>query len=174
VKTNTMQDRRTATLVDLLNELAAGQRDLLAVIEAKIVAMRQGNPEAIREATLREQAVVVRMTERESLRRQLAVNIARGYGVGADAARRMSAAQLADRIGGSEGGRIRRAAEELKTLTRQVTSRNHVAELIAQNVLRHVKIAFESITGGVREALGYSPIGHTYAGGRERILDAVG
>jgi len=174
MSTTIAQDRRVSTLVDLLSDLCAGQRELLAAIEAKIDAMRRGNPEAIRDASLREQAIVARLTERENLRRQLAVNIARGYGMGADAARRMSAGQLAERIGGGEGGRIARAAEELKGLIAQVSSRNHVAELIAQNVLRHVKLAFAAMTEGARAALGYSLSGETYVGGCERILDAVG
>lgn len=173
MKTAVTQDRRVSTLVDLLGELAAGQRELLGAVEAKIAAMRQGNPDAIRAATLREQAIVARMTERENLRRQLAANIARGYGIGAESARRMSAGQLADRIGGAEGGRIRRSAEELRELTLQVTRRNHVAELIAQNVLRHVKLAFEAMTSGMRAALGYCPSGETYTGG-DRLFDAVG
>lgn len=168
------QDKRVATLVGLLDELAVGQRELLQAVEAKIAAMRSGDPEAIRDATMPEQAIVQRMTEREELRRQLTINIARGYGVGAPAARRLSAAQLADRVGGASGERIRRAAASLKEATEKVAQRNHVAQLIAQNVLRHMKLAFQSMTGGASTALGYGQSGETYISAGDRIFDAVG
>ncbi|MCB9850083.1 MAG: flagellar protein FlgN [Phycisphaerales bacterium] len=168
------QDRRVDTLVGLLDELAVGQRELLVAVESKIAAMRSGDPEAIRDATLKEQAIVRHMSEREDLRRQLTINIARGYGVGAPAARRMSASQLADRIGSTGGARIRKAAAALKDVTTEVAQRNHVAQLIAQNVLRHMKLAFQSMTSGMTASLGYGHSGQTYTGVGERIFDAVG
>lgn len=173
MKTSQTSERRVTALLELLGELADGQRDLLAAIEEKIAAMRRGSPEAIRDATLREQEIVTRMTDRENLRRQLTVNIARGYGVGADAARRLSAAQLADRIGGTDGARIRSAAQAMKEQAVEIARRNHVAQLIAQNVLRHVKLAFAAMTEG-RRHFGYSASGNACVAGCERILDAVG
>jgi len=173
MKASQTSERRVTALLELLGALADGQRELLAAIEEKIAAMRRGSPEAIRDATLHEQDIVTRMTDRENLRRQLTVNIARGYGIGADAARKLSAAQLADRIGGTDGAQIRSAAKLMKDQAAQIARRNHVAQLIAQNVLRHVKLAFAAMTDG-RHQLGYSETGQACIAGCERILDAVG
>lgn len=170
----TLADKRITTLLDLLAELTAGHRELRAAVEGKIAAMRAGDPAAIRDAALVEQGIAQRLTERENLRRQLTVNIARGYGVGVEAARRMSAAQLAERIGGPDAERLREAAGGLKALVAEVARRNHVAELIAQNVLRHVKLAFAAMTAGAQTTTGYSPGGETRMGANELILDAVG
>ncbi len=171
-QTANKNDRRVPTLVRLLGDLAGAHEDLLAAIDAKIAAMRTADAEQIRAACLQESAIAERINEREGLRRQLVENIMRGYGLSPTAARRLSAAQIAARLGGRSGEDILTAAGRLKELTGAVTRRNHVAQLIAQNVLRHVKHVFTAMTGA-ETSPGYTHAGESVAC-RPAIFDAVG
>lgn len=165
--------RRVETLVGLLDDLAQAHAALLEAVEAKIAAMRAADTPGITAAMAAEQAAVARIQERESLRRQLVENLARGYGISAAAARRMSAAQLAARLGGENGPAIAAAAQRLKEMTAKIAQRNHVAQLVSQNVLRHMKHVFAAMTGR-RSSAAYAGDGGMVVGVGERIFDAVG
>ena len=166
--------RRIETLSGLLDEIAEAHKDLLDAVEEKIAAMRTADTERIKQAMEREQALVERIDEREGVRRQLTENIARGYGIGGAAARRLSVRKLADRVGGAQAEAIVAAGQRLQKLTAQIAQRNHVAQLISQNILRHMTQVFAAMTVSRDGAVGYSPAGDVFAGGGERIFDAVG
>jgi hypothetical protein len=76
-------DKRITTLLDLLAELTEGHRENLRDRRRRQDrGDARGRSRAIRDAALVEQGIAQRLTERENLRRQLTVNIARGYGIG--------------------------------------------------------------------------------------------
>ncbi len=168
------ESSRINALVGLLNEIADMHAELLASIDRKIEAMRSADTERIRDAMMNEKQIVDRINEREGLRKQLTVNIARSFGVGAERVRRMSAKQLAERFAGPDSVRIDRAVERMRELTGQIGRRNHVAQLISQNILRHMRIVFASMTAPANGGVAYSPDGHANATTNERIFDLVG
>ena len=171
--TQGIEASRVDALAGLLEEIADAHGELLGAIDSKIEAMKSADTERIRAAMLKERDIVVRINEREGLRRQLTVNLARPFGISADRARTLSARQLSDRFAGVNGERIERAVETMRGLTDQIAQRNHVAQLISQNMLRHMKIIFASMTapaGGV----GYSQVGDTQVAAGDRIFDLVG
>jgi hypothetical protein len=170
----TQHGKRIRAMVSLLQELAAAHEELLQVVEGKIEALRRADAEGVKATSRQEDALVERINDRESLRRQLAENIVRGYGVAAAVARRLSAAQLAERIGGAEAELITTTADRLKGLMGQIDRRNQVARTIAQGVLGHLQHVFQAMTEADGEFAGYSPAGIVRAGRAQKILDAVG
>ena len=166
--------RRVDSLVRLLNELAEAHEQLLGAVEEKIEAMRSADTDRIRQTIEREQTLVECIDEREGLRRQLTESIVRAYGLGAVAARRLSARQLAKRLGAPHAETILAAGRRLQELTARIARRNHVAQLISQNILRHMKHVFAAMTVARSGAVGYSPEGEAFVVGAEKIFDAVG
>ena len=170
----TQHSRQVETLVNLLNEIADTHEELLVAIQKKIDAMRTANESKIKAAVERERLLVLKIEEREGLRRQLTENIARGYGIGQTTARRLSAAQLASRIGGVGAGAIDNVAGRLKTLTGQISQCNHKAQVISQNILRHMRYVFSAMTLAEGNTNGYSRMGSVLGGTENRIFDAIG
>ncbi len=167
------QAKRARALVALLSEIADGHAQLLAAIDGKIVAMKTGQAQLIRDATAREQAIVERINEREGLRRSLTENIAGGYGVGKAAAAKMNASRLAQRLGEPYQTQIIEAANRLRVLTAQIARRNHVARMISTNVIRHVNHVMDAFSGR-QHSTGYSHAGGIASGVRRAIFDALG
>ena len=171
---DTVQSRRADTLVALLNEIADAHERLLDVIEEKIQAMRKADTAAINAAVERERELVGFINDREGLRRQLTENIARSYGIGGPAARKLSARQLAKRMGAEADPKMDEATARLRDITARIARRNHTAAMISENVLRHVKHVFAAMTGADGTRSSYSSAGAVTAGAAHRIFDAVG
>ncbi len=165
---------RVATLVRLLDEIAELHAKLLAAIDLKIDAMKTADTDQIREAMLGEKRIVEQINEREGLRRQLTVNLGRSYGMSPERSRRMSALQIAERFAGTETARIESAVTKMRELTTQIARRNQVAQLVSQNILRHMRIVFASMTAPADGGVAYSADGQTNAATNERIFDLVG
>ncbi len=165
---------RVATLVRLLDEIADLHVQLLAAIDAKIDAMKTADTDRIRQTMLGEQEIVERINEREGLRKQLTVNLGRSYGISPERARRMSATQIAERFAGSETARIEAAVSRMRDLTTQIARRNHVAQLVSENILRHMRIVFASMTAPADGGVAYSADGQSNAATNERLFDLVG
>jgi hypothetical protein len=165
---------RLQTLVRLLTDLAEAHEELLAAIERKIAALRAADFVAVRKALEEEERHLARIQEREGLRRQLTENIARGYGIGAAAAGRLSARQLAARIGGQVGSALVAAADRLKAVLNRLARRNHVARLITTSVLRHVEQIFAAMTAGPFSQPGYSRGGSACYRPSQNLFDLVG
>ncbi len=166
--------RQVSTLVGLLGEITEAYTVLVQLIEEKIEAMRRAETESIKQAVERERKLVFEIEQREGMRRQLTESIARSYGIGAAAARRLSAAQLAARIGGADADRIIAASGKLKKVTAQVARSNHMAQMVSQNVLRHLKHVFAAMTVTAEKETGYSRRGLNVGHANHGIFDAVG
>ncbi|MCA9253551.1 MAG: flagellar export chaperone FlgN [Phycisphaerales bacterium] len=165
---------RITTLVRLLDEIAELHVRLLAAIDAKIAAMKTADTDQIREAMLGEKAIVEQINEREGLRKQLTVNLGRSYGVSPQRARAMTAMQLAERFAGAEAPKIEAAVKRMRELTGQIARRNHVAQLVSQNILRHMRVVFASMTAPTTGGAAYSSDGQASVSANERIFDLVG
>lgn len=167
-------DKQVQTLATLMEEIVGLHQQLREGIEAKIEAMRAASTHRIELAIRQEQQIVDSIDDRESLRRRLTENIARSYGIGADAARRMNAAALADRFGGDQAPRIRAATERLVALTATIARRNDVAQRIAQSILGHMRCVFAAMTATESESNGYAADGAAPLADAHRVFDTVG
>ena len=168
------ENSRITTLVRLLDEIAELHTRLLAAIELKIDAMKTADTEQIRQTMLGEKEIVEQINEREGLRKQLTVNLGRSFGVSPERARSMSAMQFAERFAGKEASRIENAVKKMRELTSQIASRNHVAQLVSQNILRHMRVVFASMTAPSTGGVAYSADGQANVSANERIFDLVG
>ncbi|GJM24655.1 MAG: hypothetical protein DHS20C16_10700 [Phycisphaerae bacterium] len=168
------ENSRITSLVRLMDELADLHVRLLAAIEVKIEAMKTADTERIRQAMLGEKEIVEQINEREGLRKQLTVNLGRSYGLSPQRARNMTAMQLAERFAGIEAPKIERAVKKMRELTSQIARRNHVAQLVSQNILRHMRIVFSSMTAPSSGGVAYSADGQANVSANERIFDLVG
>lgn len=170
----TDSNKRIKALAGVLNDLVEAHGSLLEVVENKIAAMRAADTERLKAEVAREECLVERINDREGLRHRLSEEIGRGYGIGPEAARRLSASQLAARVGRPYQDKINAAAQRLKDLTGRIARRNRVAQTISQTVLWHVKQVLMAMTVSPASATAYSPGGGLVGAGTRRIFDAVG
>lgn len=165
---------RLATLVKLLDELCEAHAALVRAVDERIAALRRADFVSLRLALESEQRLLDRIRERDGLRRQLTENIARGYGIAPAAAARLSARQLAGRIGGAKAAALIGAAERLKAILTDLAKRNRLAQLITSNVLRHVEHLFAALTLGPHALRDYSRGGSVAYAPGQIIFDTVG
>jgi hypothetical protein len=167
-------DKQVQALASLMEEIVGLHQELLTAVDAKIEAMRSANTHNIEQAIRRERQITDSINDREGLRRRLTENIARGFGVGGESARRMNAAMLADRFGGVYAAGIRGAAEQLKLLIAAVARRNDVAQRIARSILGHMRSVFSAMTATEGETACYAANGAARLIDAHRVFDTVG
>jgi hypothetical protein len=165
---------RVSTLAQLLDELTKLHGALVQAVDERIAALRTSDFEALRAALEAEERLLERLRERDGLRRQLTENIARGYGIAPGGASKLSARQLAGRIGGANGAALIAAADRLKPVLEQLAQRNRLAQLITRNVLRHVEHLFAALTGGPNPQRDYGRGGAVSYRPGQIIFDTVG
>lgn len=172
--TRLQEDKRMSALLELLNQIADAHDRLLVVVEDKIAAMRGANVGRIEEVMRREQQIVQHIQEREGLRRQLTENIARGFGMSAEAVRRLTADAIADRFGAAQADSIRVAAARLRSITVRIAERNEMARKISEGICRHMKLIFAAITSSDGGLVRYGADGAPVASMKRQVFDAVG
>lgn len=174
MKTRVQDDKRVPAFLELMSQIADAHDRLLEVVEEKIAAMRGANVGRIEEVMRREQQIVQFIQEREGLRRQLTESIARGFGVSAEAARRMTADAIADRFGAAHADAIRAAAARLRSITARIAERNEIARRISEGICRHMKLIFAAITSSDGGLVRYGADGAPVASMKRQVFDAVG
>ena len=166
--------KRALALVELLRKLAEAHDELLEIVERKIAAMRTADTQRLTDIMRTEHTVIARIQEHEGLRRQLTENIARSYGISPAVARRLSAEQLAAKLGPEAATRIDVQTRRLRGLVGAIAKRNHVAQRISQGILRHMKHVFAAMTGEGSQRAVYAGDGEISVGAGETIFDTVG
>ena len=167
-------NKRLSDLFVVMDRLTDLHRELLDSTRDKIEHMRNSDTDALRAGTEREGALVQAIGEQEGLRRQLMDAIGRGYGMNPEMARRMPARQLASRIDGPERDQLLETADRLRDVVQEVAELNRIAALIGQEVLRHVRSVFESVSTPDDPPETYSPSGWVKPSGTQRLFEMTG
>ena len=167
-------NKRLHDLMVLLRDIGALHRDLLQKVRDKAEAMRQGDVQAIQTCTRAEHNLVVRIQQREGLRRQLMDMIGKDLGLPAGQARTLSASKLARKLDEPHRTRVTELADQLRVCMTQLAKENRVSGTIARGVLVHLQGIFQSIGASVSSPVGYGADGSVVSGSDQRIIEALG
>ena len=166
--------RRIEDLIKLLNRLSTLHEDLLGTIRRKIDAMKRADIDDMRAFGEKEQSIVVKISEREGLRRQLMDLIARDLKLPARSARAVSLKQLIARIPTRCQSTLSEAGDRLRRCMTRVAAANRVAGEIARQIVTHLKWVFGSVRPDEGEPVGYSRTGMSVSNTETLLLDAMG
>ncbi len=167
------QNNRLRDLVTLLGDVDGLHRELLQAVRGKTEAMRRSDVPHIQACTEEERSLVIRIQEREGLRRQLMDVIGKDLGLSGRKARTMSASRLAQRLDEPYRTQITEVAATLKGTMTQLVRDNRVAGLIAREVLGHLRGIFSCIGASVRQPVGYAADGAVVSGTDQKIIETV-
>lgn len=167
-------DKRLRDLLRVLGRLTEQHLELRTAIEGKVERMRSGHVDGLQNATRHERALIESIAEQEGLRRQLMDAIGRGFGISPQAARGLSARQLAERLAGPPRIRLLEAAGRLKTAAAAVSEVNQIATLIAQQVLHHLRCVFQAVATCDQPPDTYTPRGTLQLVPTRRLFEMTG
>ena len=161
-------------LVEVLGRLEGLHGDLAAVVDRKIECMRECDVAGMNECTASERELVGRIGEAEGRRRLLAERLAKSLGLSARQARRMSAAELAEKLPPAPGEQFLAITDRLRSLTARIARRNHVAGSLGGRMLKHMDAVLSAMTAPKETAGAYSPAGKSVATTPRQLFEAVG
>jgi hypothetical protein len=170
----TSSSDRISELAVLLDRIAGTYRELSALAREKVTQMGAADILALRANADREKELVRKAQEQDGLRRQLMEIIGRGWGMGAQSARRMTASQLLQRVEASQRGEIERAVKNLRQSSGELSEAHRTAGLVASAVLTHLREVFAAISRLDDAPNVYAPNGRVSPGGARRIFEATG
>ncbi len=166
--------KRIDDLIRLIKEMNTLHRELAAVVEVKLAAMKKADMDGMRVQASREHDLVGRISEREGFRRQIMEAIGGAMGITAKTARVMTVSQLAKRVGGKDGPVLLRVASELKESMARVARINRLAGAISLNVLGHLQAVFGAVASCGTKQVGYSGSGKMVNVRDRRLIETVG
>jgi hypothetical protein len=161
-------------LLDALTSLETSHERLAGVVDRKIECMRNCDVAGMNQCTTDEQELVRRIAEHEGRRRGLTDRLVRSYGMAPAKGRRMTAAQLADKLPPQARSDMQAVTERLRSLTTRAARRNRVAGMIGGDMLRHMGAILSAMTGGQQQYGAYTPTGRTVGADPQRLFEAVG
>ena len=161
-------------LVEMLTRLEELHTELAVVIERKIECMRQCDVAGMNECTANERELVGKIGEREGRRRVLTDRLARACGLSARKARRLSAAQLAERLPAGQRSDLLAVTGRLRSLTTGIARRNQVAGRLGGNMLRHMDGILSAMTAPRERSGAYSSAGRTVGATPRQLFETVG
>ncbi len=165
---------RVEDLIKLLSRLSTLHEDLLGAIRRKIDAMKRADIDDMRSFGEEEQSIVVKISEREGLRRRLMDLIGSDLKLPAGSARTVSFKQLVARIPTAWHSTLNEAGDRLRSCMTRVAAANRVAGEIARQIVTHLKWVFGSVRPDESSPVGYSRTGLLVANGETCLLDAMG
>jgi len=160
-------------LLDSLADLEEVYDRLAGIIEEKITCMRDGNVNGMNACVAKEQDTVRLIGEIEGRRRMAICRIVRGFGISAARARKMTSAELAEKMPPHLRGELTGISGRLKALTTRVARRNQVAGSLGKRMLEHMEVVLSAMTM-VPGGNSYSPAGGAVASGSQRLFETVG
>ncbi len=166
--------RHSGELITVLNRLMELHTLLAELIEAKIERMGRCDTSGMNECTSREQELVARIGEQESLRRVLTDRIGRSFGMSAAKARRLTASQLAEKLTPPRREMLLDVAGRLQALTTRIARRNRLVGRLSEEMLGHMNSILSAMTAPQAQAGAYSPGGKKLAEAPQRLFETVG
>lgn len=167
-------ERRTGELQTLLSELSDSYAHLERVLERQLEAMRRAEPAAMHALSDEAGRIASRIRERDGLRVQLMGVLGTGLGLEAEAARRMSLRELAERLGEPQRGALLVLAERLRVQALRVDRLNRIIALVSGEMLRHMRRVYEALSEGAEKPVTYSARGHSRPAAVSRVFEMVG
>jgi len=166
--------RHVRDLVRLLNEQTRAHEELLAAVRDKVAAMKRADLHTMREMTIKEQALVRLIQEREGLRRQIMDLVGTDLGMAAREARSLTVSQLATRLPGESSPALMHAANRLRDVMHKVAQSNRVAQMACREVIDHMKWVFASVRPKDEPPVAYAGNGTLLGSASTRILEVMG
>lgn len=172
--TTTMNTNGLRELVRLLGIQKELHAELTGVVQEKMKAMRRADVATMRRLGEREHALIVRIEEREGLRRQLMDRLGEGAGLPKPSGRAMTISQLSARLPQSERGVLLAAAGELRAIASRLIKVNRVAGQAAEKLVGHLHWVFASACSQRSQSAGYAGDGAVVPESTTRLFEAVG
>lgn len=151
-------------LLIVLERLEGLHRDLCQTLTEKLKHIRRSDQSGIFACTDREQAIVSRVAQQEGLRKQLMERIGRGYGMGREAARALSARKLAERVEEPVRSDLTHRADKLQDTLTDVERINGIVKRVSIEILTHLREAFAAITPIDEPGGEYTERGRSFGG----------
>ncbi len=165
---------RIRDLIRLMAELLHLHEDLLGVVQRKLLAMRKSDVELMQTCTAGEIDLTGRIRERDGLRKQILVLIAKDLNRPTTRQKEMTVSELLKHVSESEGNKMRALAGQLSFIMGETAKVNTVVQLFAQQMLDHYREIFERVTRGVVESPTYVVGGRPRGVLRAHVVDAIG
>lgn len=172
--TTTMKTNGLRELVRVLEIQKQLHVELTDVVQEKMKAMRQVDVGTMRRLSEKEHALIVKIEEREGLRRQLMDQLAEGAGLPKPSGRAMTITQLSERLPQSERGVLLTAASELRAVASRLIKVNRVAGQAAEKLVGHLQWVFAAACSPRSESTVYAGNGAVVPESTTRIFEAVG
>ncbi len=163
-----------AGLVMTLTRLEELHGELAVQVDRKIERMREADTEGINECVACEQDLMRRIGEQEGLRRLLTDRLGRSYGMSPQKARRLTVAELAERLSPPHRANLIAVAQRLKKLATRVERRNRVAGALGATMVKHLGCVLSTLTASPPRAGAYSPGGGKVGAAPQRLFETVG
>lgn len=161
-------------LIALLGRLEGLHHELRDALNRKLESMRGARLDDLHGCVQRERALTTRIGEQDGLRKQLMVQLGRGFGLSTDVARRLSARRLAERLAEPDRSRLNKVAARLKVAVEGVRKMNDLIGRVSARVLEHLDELFSSITAPEPDQVGYTQEGRAFQRGRSELFEAIG
>ncbi len=161
-------------LLIVLERLEGLHRDLCHTLTETLAHIRRSDQSSIQGCTDREQAIVSRVVKQEGLRKQLMERIGRGYGMGREAARALSARKLAERVEEPIRSDLTRRADKLQDTLTDLERINGIVKRVSIEILTHLREAFAAITPIDEPGGEYTERGRSFGGRPRELFEAVG
>lgn len=165
---------RLEALLALMQRLERLHQELRKALDLKIENMRAARLSDLHACIRREQELTAKIGEQEGLRRQLMVQIGRGFGLSPETARRLSAQRLAERLAEPFRSRFHAVALQLKNAVESVRKVNDLIGRVSTQVLKHLDDVFTAITAPEPGRTGYTPKGQAVPGTGRELFEAIG
>jgi len=167
-------DANAEALIRVLTELKRLHEELALVVQNKLDAMRRADTQAIGSAVAREEFLIGRIRDQESLRRRLLDGIARDPDRSTASAQPLTAAELAARLHEPYRSRLLGLAAGLRACVRQTEEANRVAAIISAEMIRHFRQIYQVMAAAGSSPGVYARNGRPQAGGGASVFEAVG
>ena len=172
--TRAIEPMRLRDLLTLLGQIERLHNELAVLVKAKVDAMKCADMRTLQQHTEQEQNLVKRIQEREGLRHQLMDVIGEQLGLSPRSARTLTVSQLVSRIPKRQQNVILESAERLKDAVSKVARANHVAGMVARELVDHLRRVFAAVRPKGEHGTGYTGEGEAAPQSGNRIFEAVG
>src|SRR5688572_9371858 len=161
--------RQLHEIENILQQLVAEHRKLLAQVDAQQAAMRALKLEGIEQATHQQESTRLRIATLETKRRALGLQIARAMRINEEP----TITKLAQMFP-ARSGALTELRDELKGVIHEISARTNLAGRLASAVLGHLNVGVRLIASAVEQAGVYTKDGSPQMTKRIGVMEAVG
>ena len=165
-------DAPVRDLLDVLTLTQEQTRELLALSDRKLAALRRADATGLRECARQEEAALARVQETTAARRAVLARLAQL--VREPSLVSASVSELADRLPEPLGSALRARSVPLRELALQLAERNQLAARVARNLHQHIRAVFTTLAEPEHDAALYGRNGETATAPSRGWIDATG